>query len=181
LGDVVVLDIGGGSTELILQYGGRIEVASLDLGCVRLTERYLHHDPPLPGELVAATAAIARELDRAEAMLPALGSLSPTARLVGLAGTVSTLSALDQELVDYDRERLHHSSLGFDDVDRWCATLAGEAASARARRPGMVPGREDVIVGGVVVLREVMSRFGCSECLVSESDILDGLVASVQE
>jgi exopolyphosphatase/guanosine-5'-triphosphate,3'-diphosphate pyrophosphatase len=91
---------------------------------------------------------------------------------------VSTISALEQGLVTYDRARLHHSVLSAAVVARWCDTLAVEPAAARARRPGMVEGRQDVIVGGVLVLRAVMARFGFPECLVSESDILDGLIAS---
>lgn len=180
-GDVMVVDIGGGSTELIVGHGGRLAVASLDLGCVRLTERYLHHDPPTAGELAAAAAVVGAELDRALAALPApaAGNGAAQRTLVGLAGTVSTLSALEQGVAAYDRDRLHHSVLGVAAVRRWCADLAAEPSQARARRTGMVPGREDVIVGGALVLREVMARLGAAECLVSESDILDGLVASM--
>jgi exopolyphosphatase/guanosine-5'-triphosphate,3'-diphosphate pyrophosphatase len=91
---------------------------------------------------------------------------------------VSTISALEQRLTAYDRDRLHHSVLAKATVDRWCATLAAEPAAARAARPGVVAGREDVIVGGALVLSAVMERFSFAECLVSESDILDGLIAS---
>jgi exopolyphosphatase / guanosine-5'-triphosphate,3'-diphosphate pyrophosphatase len=174
----VVVDIGGGSTELITEDAGRVGVASLDLGCVRLTERFLHHDPPAGDELEAAVAAIATELDRALVEVPALED-APNRRLVGLAGTVSTLAALEYDVAAYDRDRLHHSVLPLATVGRWCATLAAEPSAARARRPGMVPGREDVIVGGVLVLREVMVRLGADECLVSESDILDGLAMTL--
>jgi exopolyphosphatase/guanosine-5'-triphosphate,3'-diphosphate pyrophosphatase len=177
-GGVVVVDIGGGSTELIADDRGRVGVASLDLGCVRLTERYLHQDPPAGEELAAAARAVDAELDRAVAVLPALAHASGRT-LVGLAGTVSTLSALEQGVAGYDRERLHHSVLTAATVRRWCDDLAAEPSSARARRVGMVPGREDVIVGGALVLREVMARLGVGECLVSESDILDGLAMSV--
>jgi exopolyphosphatase / guanosine-5'-triphosphate,3'-diphosphate pyrophosphatase len=178
VGADVVLDIGGGSTELVVSGRGGLEAVSLDLGSVRLTERDLPSDPPLSAELEAAGRAIAAELDRAEEAAPALGSLPAGSRLLGLAGTVSTISALEQRLATYDRARLHHSVLTAAVVDRWCATLAGEPAAARAARPGMVEGREDVIVGGALVLRAVMARFGFGECLVSESDILDGLIAS---
>jgi exopolyphosphatase / guanosine-5'-triphosphate,3'-diphosphate pyrophosphatase len=179
-GEPVVVDIGGGSTELIVEEAGRVGAVSMDIGCVRLTERYLRHDPPLPEELAATVGAVTAELERAEDALPPLRRRGPGRRLVGLAGTVSTLSALEQGLVAYDRDRIHHSVLGFDTVDRWAATLAAEPSSARARRPGMVRGREDVITGGALVLREVMARFGFAACLVSESDILDGLVASLR-
>ena len=178
--DDVVLDIGGGSTELIVRSPSGLDAVSLDLGCVRLTERHLRHDPPAPDELDAARATIAIELDRAVREIPSLGELRPDSRLVGLAGTVSTLSMLDQGLADYEWDRVHHSVLTVRAVEAWSTTLAGEPAALRARRPGMVPGREDVIVGGALVLAAVMRRFGFAECLVSESDILDGIVASLR-
>ena len=174
----VVLDIGGGSTELAVAGPGGLEAVSLDLGSVRLSERDLPSDPPTAGELAAAGRDIEAELARAEAAVPALGALPAGSRLLGLAGTVSTLSALEQGLASYDRARLHHSVLSAVVVSRWCDTLAAEPAAARARRPGMVEGRQDVIVGGALVLQAVMARFGFPECLVSESDILDGLIAS---
>ena len=179
-GDDVVLDIGGGSTELVVERDGRLRAVSLHLGCVRLSERYLRHDPPLPAELAAAVSAIGSELDRAVDEVPALGALRDGSRLIGLAGTVSTLAMLDQRLARYERERVHHAVLDLATVARWCEVLAGEPAGARARRAGMDPGREDVIVGGVLVLREVMERFGFDRCLVSEADILDGLVLSLR-
>jgi len=177
-GDDVVLDIGGGSTELAVAGDGGLEAVSLDLGSVRLTERDLPSDPPTEGELAAAGRDIEAELARAEAAVPALAALPPGSRLLGLAGTVSTIAALDQGLPSYDRDALHHSVLRAATVGRWCDTLAAEPAAARARRPGMVEGRQDVIVGGILVLRAVMARFRFAECLVSESDILDGLIAS---
>jgi len=180
-GDDVVVDIGGGSTELVVGADGDVRAVSLAIGCVRLTERYLLHDPPRSDELGAAVAAVAAELDRATEEVPTLACLPPGSRLLGLAGTVSTLAALDQGLVDYDRDRLHHSVLTRDAVERWCERLAAEPARQRGTRPGMTPGREDVIVGGVLVFREVMIRFGFDNCLVSESDILDGLAASLRD
>ena len=177
-GDDVVLDIGGGSTELAVAGPSGLEAVSLDLGSVRLTERDLPSDPPSPGELAAAGRDIEAELARAEAAVPVLAALPAASRLLGLAGTVSTIAALDQRLAAYDRARLHHSVLSAATVGRWCEALAAEPAAARARRPGMVEGRQDVIVGGILVLRAVMARFGFAECLVSESDILDGLIAS---
>ena len=99
--------------------------------------------------------------------------------MVGLAGTVSTLAALEQGVAVYDRDRLHHTVLPLSVVRQWCSTLVAEPTAVRARRVGMVPGREDVIVGGVLVLQEVMTRLGVGECLVSESDILDGLAGSL--
>jgi len=178
-GDDVVVDIGGGSTELVAARDGRIEAVSLDLGCVRLTERYLPDDPPRPAQLAAATAAVDRALDRATGALSALGHLRPRSRLLGLAGTVSTLAALDRGVVADDYRSLHHVALSAEAVARWCGVLAAEPARARMARTGMARGREDVIVGGALVLREVMKRFGFEQCTVSQSDILDGLAASV--
>jgi exopolyphosphatase/guanosine-5'-triphosphate,3'-diphosphate pyrophosphatase len=174
-GDDVIVDIGGGSTELVLERGGRISATSLDLGCVRLTERHFTHDPPTGAELASAVAHVRAELDRAYAAIGTLRALLPGSRLIGLAGTVSTLAALEQGLSQYDRERLHHFELTASAVARWCDTLAGETAAARGKRPGMVPGRQDVIVGGALVLREVLSGLGMETCTVSESDILDGI------
>jgi exopolyphosphatase / guanosine-5'-triphosphate,3'-diphosphate pyrophosphatase len=180
-GDVLVLDIGGGSTELIVGRGeGVAGVISLDIGCVRLTERFLRADPPTAGEVRDAYREIDAQLEAAAAEVPALGSLAGGSRLVGLAGTVSTLAMLDQQMARYEWGRVHHAVLARDAVARWAVTLAGERATDRARRPGMVPGREDVIVGGVLVLDAVMERFGFDRCLVSERDILDGLAASLR-
>jgi exopolyphosphatase / guanosine-5'-triphosphate,3'-diphosphate pyrophosphatase len=180
-GDDVVLDIGGGSTELVLRGDAGVEAVSLDLGCVRLTERHLHHDPPTADELAGARMTIAAELERAVTVVPRLGRLRPPSRLIGLAGTVSTVAALDQGLAHYDRDRIHHFTLSRSMVDGWCRRLAELTAAERAALPGMVEGRQDVIVGGVAVLDQVMDRFGFATCLVSESDILDGLVASLLE
>ncbi len=177
-GDTVVVDIGGGSTELVVEHDGAVRAVSMDLGCVRLTERYLP-DPPGEGDVAAARAAIDAELDRALAAVPVLGALAPGSRLLGLAGTVSTLATLQQGLAEYDRDRVHHFVLAAADVARWCTVLAGEPASARAARPGMAPGRHDVIVGGALVLDRVMGRLGFDRCVVSEADILDGLAASL--
>ena len=178
LGDDVVVDIGGGSTELVLQRGGQVQAVSMDIGCVRLTERTLRSDPPTADEIADAIAVVNAELDRAVRTVPALSDLRPGSRLIGLAGTVSTLAALEQGLVAYDRNRIHHFELNRDAVERWCGLLAGERAADRLCRPGMLAGREDVIVGGALVLRRVMERFAFGRCLVSESDILDGLALS---
>jgi exopolyphosphatase/guanosine-5'-triphosphate,3'-diphosphate pyrophosphatase len=174
--DVATIDIGGGSTELVTGSSG-IRAISLDLGCVRLTERYLHHDPPTRDELHAASRFVRTELDRAAGALPRLSE--PDLTLVGLAGTVSTLGALTHGLTHYDRDKIHHSVLGAADVSEWCDRLAAETAAERGRRPGMAAGREDVIVGGALVLREAMAHFGFDRCLVSEADILDGIAASL--
>jgi len=177
-GPFLVLDIGGGSTELIAADGPDdpdLAAVSLQLGCVRLAERFLASDPPTRDELEAAGAEVAAQLESAVATHPRYLEVR---RLVGLAGTVSTLAALQAGLAEYDRDRIHGSVLTADQVAGWLHRLAAETAAVRLARPGMDPGREDVIVGGVMVLDAVMRRFGFSECLVSEADILDGLIAS---
>jgi exopolyphosphatase/guanosine-5'-triphosphate,3'-diphosphate pyrophosphatase len=178
---VVVLDIGGGSTEIVTKVGGEILAVSLDIGCVRLTERFLHGDPPTESEVAAAVEAIGMELNRATVAIPVLVDGGRPLRLVGLAGTVSTLASLELGLVDYDRERIHHAVLTAESVARWCDVLGAEPVVERGRRPGLAPGRQDVIVGGALVLREVMRRFHLPECIVSEADILDGLIMSLRE
>jgi exopolyphosphatase / guanosine-5'-triphosphate,3'-diphosphate pyrophosphatase len=177
-GPFLVLDIGGGSTELVAGSGPvdpAIDAVSLQLGCVRILERFFPHDPPTADELAAAQVVVAEALDGVAAAHPRFARAN---RLVGLAGTVSTLSALEQEAAEYNRDRIHHSVLTAAQVKEWFHRLAGESSRARLARPGLEPGRADVIVGGALVLDAVMARFGFDQCLVSESDILDGLVAS---
>jgi len=182
-GPVLVVDVGGGSTELVagslLRLGGDDEwasVVSMDLGCVRVTERFFHHDPPLADELEEARSAVDAHLARARDELP---RLEPGGLLIGLAGTVSTLAALEQGLATYERGRIHHFVLTRSAVVTWLERLAAESSQARAARSGMVAGRADVILGGVLVLNAVMADFDRPECLVSEDDILDGLASSL--
>jgi exopolyphosphatase/guanosine-5'-triphosphate,3'-diphosphate pyrophosphatase len=116
------------------------------------------------------------EIGGVRASLPAL---DPDSVLVGLAGTVSTLACLELGLVEYDRNYVHHAVLERDSVEHWLEVLASESASERLARAGMTPGREDVIVGGVLILSVVMAQFARAQCVVSEDDILDGLVATL--
>jgi exopolyphosphatase/guanosine-5'-triphosphate,3'-diphosphate pyrophosphatase len=179
-GQTVVIDIGGGSTEIATLAGGAIAAISLDIGCVRLTERYLKSDPPTAGEIDAARRAIGVELDRATRRIAILATLGSGDRLVGLAGTVSTLASLELGLDRYERDRIHHSLLSRASVEKWCDLLGAERVQVRAERAAISKGREDVIFGGVLVLRETMLRFGLAECVVSEADILDGLVLELR-
>jgi exopolyphosphatase/guanosine-5'-triphosphate,3'-diphosphate pyrophosphatase len=187
-GPWLVADIGGGSTELaagpaqgMLAGGSRPArpeaVRSLEIGCVRITERFLASDPPTPAELAAARSCIAGLLEQASRDLPALGRART---LVGLAGTVAALAAIEQGLTAYERDRVHHFALHRDVVTHWLDVLAAEPAAARRVRPGVETDRADVIVGGIVVLAELMRHFGFDECLTSEADILDGLVISLR-
>jgi exopolyphosphatase/guanosine-5'-triphosphate,3'-diphosphate pyrophosphatase len=178
-GSELIVDIGGGSTELVVGTPGdqdSIRVLSLDIGCVRVTERYLPSDPPKGTELEAAREAVREELVKAGAEL----GIEPGGRVIGLAGTVSTIGSLNLGLQKYDRERVHHTILSASDVDSWVERLGSEPAAVRAGLAGMEPGRADVIVGGALILSEVMATFERETCLVSEADILDGLVAGLR-
>ena len=177
-GPWLVVDIGGGSTELVAgpdAGGGPRAVCSLDVGCVRLTERFIAEDPPAVSSVAAARSYVDGLLDEAVSTTPALLGAR---RMVGLAGTVATLAAIDQELAAYDRDRLHHYELHRDRVEAILRRLTGTDSAGRRGMPGVEPGRADVIVGGTVVLAAAMDRFGFDRCLTSEADILDGLVAS---
>ena len=178
LGPFLVVDIGGGSTEFIAGpgEGEPTGVLSVDVGCVRLTERFLHGDPPGPDELVAAISLV-------EAHLADVFRLVPGAReatcLVGLAGTITTVAAVEIGLAAYDRDRIHHFRLTREAVEDVFRTLATESRADRLHNPGLEPERADVIVGGCCVLVAIMRNFGFGECLVSEADILDGLAMSL--
>lgn len=179
--DDVMVDIGGGSTELVVRREGNLSVVSLDMGCVRLTERCLITDPPRPAEVAHAEKTVRRHLNVARDLIPALADLPPDSRLVGLAGTVSTLAALVLGLREYRRDQVHHAILPFESVTWWATTLLAEPSTVRALRPAIVPGREDVIAGGALILREVMSVLKMDGVIVSEADILDGLIRSMTE
>ena len=175
-GPYLVVDIGGGSTEL--SYGAsECELAlSLDIGSVRLTEKYLHGDPPRPEELNSSLSVVGLHLDDASR---ALGEIAPNCRLVGLAGTITTIAAVEIGLIEYDRGRIHHFVLSKDAVEDVFRTLATERLADRVHNPGLERGRADVIVAGVCILTRIMRHFGFEECLVSECDILDGLALSL--
>jgi exopolyphosphatase/guanosine-5'-triphosphate,3'-diphosphate pyrophosphatase len=175
-GPFLVVDIGGGSTEFAVGTGEPEGVVSVDMGCVRMTERFLRHDPPRPEELSQAVSVARDHLEDVARVLP---SAAEARRLIGLAGTVTTVAAVELGLADYDRDRVHHFVLtraAMEDVFR---TLATEDRAQRLANPGLEEARADVIVGGMVVLAAVMRHFEFDECLVSEADILDGLARSM--
>jgi exopolyphosphatase / guanosine-5'-triphosphate,3'-diphosphate pyrophosphatase len=180
-GDDIAVDIGGGSTEIVLRRDGTIRAVSLDMGCVRVTERFFRNDPPGPDEISAAVTFIRTTLDEGKVRMPSLAVLAPGSRLTGLAGSVTTLSALHLGLSEYDPAAIHHSRLSRRSIKRWCELLAGEPTTARACRRVIADGREDVIVGGALILYETMGRLGFEECVVSETDMLDGLALSLLE
>ncbi|MGD0219883.1 MAG: exopolyphosphatase [Acidimicrobiales bacterium] len=178
-GPFLVVDLGGGSTELVAgsAAGKELTVVSLDVGCVRVTERFLVSDPPPAGEIFAARRFVAEAVEAALARLPALGV---PRRMVGVAGTISTLVALEIGLDHYDSARVHLVRLSRAAIEDWLATLSAETAAERRRRAAIEPGRADVIVGGVAVLAELMARLGHDELVHSERDILDGIAAELR-
>jgi exopolyphosphatase/guanosine-5'-triphosphate,3'-diphosphate pyrophosphatase len=180
-GPFLVVDIGGGSTEFILGGSGDavhdVEgVLSVDVGCVRLTEKFLLHDPPQPEELSASISLVDTYLEDVRRELTGVGDART---LVGVAGTITTVAAVEIGLVEYDRDRIHHFHLTRDAAEDVFRTLATEARADRIHNPGLEEARADVIVGGCCVLVAILRRLGFDELIVSESDILDGLVLSL--
>jgi exopolyphosphatase/guanosine-5'-triphosphate,3'-diphosphate pyrophosphatase len=175
-GPYLVIDVGGGSTELVGGAGAGLEVVSLEIGCVRATERFLRHDPPLPTELAAARTHV-RGL--VTAALDAHPALEGAARLVGVAGTVAALARLDQGLVEYDRSRIHHARVSLAAIEQLIGTLGAVPAASRAEWPALEPERADVLIGGAAVIAEAMVTLGFDELTASESDLLDGIVADL--
>ncbi len=175
----VIVDIGGGSTEMATSVEGRLYSYSMQLGCVRVSERALGREVVTLEGASAARDMIDEELDKAFAAVPVFDAVRGDVRLVGLAGTVATLAQLDAELTTYDRDAVHHRLLSRATVQRWRDELGAETTRQRLLHPGMVVGREDVLVAGLFVLDAVMERFGVAELLSSENDILDGIAASL--
>lgn len=181
-GPYLVVDIGGGSTELVL---GRPEkspqvaaVRSIDIGCVRFTERYLEHDPPLAREVAKGRRAVRELLDEALGDRPEWRAAN---RLIGLAGTVSALAVLALGLERFEEDRVHHAQLRRETVQQLTKRLADRSVAERKQMVGMEQARADVILGGAIVFEEVMDHLHASDLIVSESDILDGLALSILE
>ncbi|MFF0466652.1 Ppx/GppA phosphatase family protein [Micromonospora zamorensis] len=173
----LVVDIGGGSTEFVVgdRAAGVRAAISVDIGCVRMTERHLPGDPPTPEQVAAAQADIAAAVDRALAVVPG----REAATLVGLAGSVTTVVALAQGLREYDPERIHHARVSYEAVAQVTADLLGQTREQRLANPVMHPGRADVIGAGALVLRVIMERAGMPSVVASEHDILDGIAWSL--
>lgn len=171
-GPILLVDIGGGSTELIVGREEPSALVSLEIGCVRLFEKHLHSDPPSVAELDALRAEVAAALAVARTEL----DVPPGARLVGVAGTVTQLATLKAGLPVYDPDVTHHAVLSHGDVRRLARRLETLPYEKRSRVKGLEPGRVDVIVAGAEILLSVMEVFDAAEVLVSEKDILDGLV-----
>jgi len=175
-GPFLVFDIGGGSTEFAFGTDEAEAAMSLDIGCVRLTEKYVEHDPPRPEELVACLSITEAHLDDVARQMP---QIAHAATFVGLAGTVSTAAAVELGLAEYDRDQIHHFELTKEAAEDVYRTLVTEARDDRIHNPGLEEARADVIVGGMCILVRIMRYFDIEELVVSEADILDGLVFSL--
>lgn len=173
----LVVDIGGGSTEFVIGAHPAQPTAelSVDIGCVRLTERHLHGDPPSRDEVAAATADIDAALDSVTSAVP----VRQARTLIGLAGSVTTVAGIAMGLAAYDAARIHHARIAAAEVHEVTRGLLAQTRATRAAIGVMHPGRVDVIGGGALILDRIMQRFGFSEVLVSEHDILDGLTWSL--
>ncbi|MYW69145.1 exopolyphosphatase [Streptomyces sp. SID8379] len=177
----LVVDIGGGSTEFVVGDATVDKALSVDIGCVRMTERHLVAedgtvtDPPTPAQIEAIRADIAEALDKVTQTVPILDART----LVGLAGSVTTVAALALGLEEYDSAAIHHSRISFAQVAELTDWLLTSTHAERAAKPVVHPGRVDVIASGALVLRLIMEWIGASEVVVSEHDILDGIGWSI--
>ncbi|MET9801491.1 Ppx/GppA phosphatase family protein [Streptomyces sp. NPDC006368] len=174
-GEYLVVDIGGGSTEFVVGTAHARAARSVDIGCVRLTERHVRSDPPSGAEVAAIRADIEAALDLAEETVP----LREAETLVGLAGSVTTVAAIALGLDAYDSAAIHRSRIPYERVAEVTARLVASTHDERSAIPVMHPGRVDVIVSGALVLQAIMERIGAREVVVSEHDILDGIALSL--
>ncbi|MGI5139530.1 MULTISPECIES: exopolyphosphatase [unclassified Streptomyces] len=176
----LVVDIGGGSTEFVVGEEHARAARSVDIGCVRMTERHLVRDgavtdPPTEDQIAAIRSDIEAALDLVEKTVP----LAEARTLVGLAGSVTTVAAIALDLTEYDSTRIHHSRISHDQVREITERLLRSTHAERAAIPSMHPGRVDVIGAGALVLLAIMERIGAAEVVVSEHDILDGIAWSL--
>ena len=173
-GPFLVMDIGGGSTELVLGTSSPEAALSVDVGCVRLTERHLLDDPPTQEQVAAAEADVDAAIARVRAVVP----VERARTAVGLAGSVTTVAAIALGLGAYDAERIHLSRIAAADVAGVASRLLAMTRAERAALPVMHPGRVDVIGAGALVLATLVDRLGLPDVVVSEADILDGIAWS---
>ena len=170
---VLVVDIGGGSTELVLGHGGPRESVSMDIGSVRLHERHLHTDPPTADEVAACTADIDRHLDEAGIGLDEVRSV------IGTSGTIKTVACGVLDLGGYDREAFDGAVLGKAATRDFCDRLLAMTVQQRRALPYMHPGRADVIGAGAQIWSRILARVPVETHLVSEADILHGIAAAI--
>jgi exopolyphosphatase/guanosine-5'-triphosphate,3'-diphosphate pyrophosphatase len=174
----LVIDIGGGSTEIIATRLGETPVIiSLPLGAVYLTERCIKHDPPIAEEVALLRRMVREELNRYSAMI----QTDPAGMLVGTAGTITTLAAIDQRLDGYDPARIHRSALTRESIDKIVDTLSMSSLAERRTIRGLESGREDIILAGAVILQEIIRRFGYTSMLVSDCGLREGIVLDMYE
>ncbi|MDJ0341314.1 Ppx/GppA phosphatase family protein [Streptomyces sp. H10-C2] len=179
----LVVDIGGGSTEFVVGDDSVLAARSVDMGCVRMTERHLTGDdgrivdPPTLGRITAIKADINAALDEVAGSVP----LEQARTLVGLAGSVTTVAAIALGLTEYDSAAIHHSRVSVEQVREITGRLLAATHAQRAAIPVMHPGRVDVIGAGALVLLQIMERIGAREVVVSEHDILDGIAYKLAE
>lgn len=184
LESALVVDIGGGSTELIITRQNAVRrMASLPLGAVYLTERFLSHVPPDDDELRRLREAVRAELDAWERDAPhAAGDQpAPVRTCAGTAGTITTLASMDQELEVYDPSRINGYVLSKPRLDAMVSMLSRATRESRSRIAGLEPGREDIILAGAVIAQELMERCGVREMLVSDSGLREGIVFDLEE
>ncbi|MDG2027771.1 MAG: exopolyphosphatase [Acidimicrobiales bacterium] len=177
-GPFLVFDIGGGSTEFAFGLEEATAAISLDIGSVRLSEKYIESDPPLPEELLACLTITEAYLDDVAREMP---QAFEAQTFLGLAGTVAAAAMIEIGLAEYDRDQVHHFRLSRAAAEDVYRTVATENREDRSHNPGLEPGRLDTIVAGMSILVRIMRFFGIDELLVSESDILDGLALSLYD
>ncbi|HET6876425.1 MAG TPA: Ppx/GppA phosphatase family protein [Jatrophihabitans sp.] len=174
-GALLVADIGGGSTELVRGGDGPLRAHSMDVGCVRMTERHLHDDPPTRKQIAATVADVRAALEAARVDVP----LDQPVTFVGVAGTVTTIAAIALELPAYDSAAIHGARIAAGQIAEVTERLLAMTHEQRAALPVMHPGRVDVIGGGALVLRTLVEDVGVDEIVASEHDILDGIALSL--
>ncbi|MDT4893913.1 MAG: exopolyphosphatase / guanosine-5-triphosphate,3-diphosphate pyrophosphatase [Pseudonocardiales bacterium] len=168
----LVADIGGGSTELVLGDDSGVQFSySMDVGCVRLTERHLHDDPPTDEQVRRTVDDLRAAIAEAARVVP----LDATDRLIGVAGTVTTIAAIALGLERYDADAIHGATITAAEVAAVTGRLLHMPRAERAALPVMHPGRVDVIAAGALVLRSLVEATGAAEVIASEHDILDGI------
>ncbi len=176
--DVLALDIGGGSTEFILDRPGRSPVVrSIDIGVVRLCERLLHHDPPTADEIQQTCDWVRRDTQAAMAGMPRSAGVT----FVGTAGTITSLVAMAQKLPTYEPARIHNYRLKLETICELEQQLLSRTKAARVGMPGLEKNREDVIASGAIIIRTIMETLGEKECLVSDLGLREGVLIDLAE
>ena len=171
--DVLALDIGGGSTEFILDRSGQAPIVrSIDIGVVRLNERMLQHDPPTHEEVQQAREWIRTETEKAMGVMPKRSGLT----FVGTAGTITSLAAMAQQLSTYEPARIHNYRLSLETITHLEQQLLARTKAARIGMPGLERNREDVIAAGAIIVRTIMETLGEQECLVSDLGLREGVL-----